>query len=360
MKQLVCLSYTPWQKSPTRTQQLLTRLRDADILFIEPPATGANKSYRRPGRKVRPNVTVYTLPPLLGGQSEWRFFRRRNQARLSAFLLKILAKHRFREPVLWTTTPENLFLVESLPHRGLVYDCDREWDELPLEWESELAALADVTFAASSGLAERLAPCCDNIALLPNGVNHLMFSRPDLEPPALLKTCPGPVLGRVGRIAEDTDLEPLLYAAAARPDWTFLLIGPISSGASRRLSRLPNLLCTGTLPASDVPDYLAGCQVCFDLLARNSRGSDILPPHFYEYLSTGKPVVLMLDHDQVEPYPDVIYTAHTPSGFLKRCQRALEEDPTWVSGRRREYAVNAQWSFRAREIDRILETTGLI
>lgn len=96
MKQLVCLSYTPWQKSPTRTQQLLTRLRDADILFIEPPATGANKSYRRPGRKVRPNVTVYTLPPLLGGQSEWRFFRRRNQARLSAFLLKILAKHRFR------------------------------------------------------------------------------------------------------------------------------------------------------------------------------------------------------------------------------------------------------------------------
>ena len=274
--------------------------------------------------------------------------------------MKALERHRFHEPVLWTTTPENLFLVDSLPHRGLVYDCDREWDDLPLEWESELAAAADVIFAASPELVVRLSPCCDNIALLPNGVNHLMFSRTDLVPPILLHSRSGPILGHVGRITEFTDLEPLLYAAAAQPNWTFLLVGPVSSKVARLLSRFSNILLTGMVPVTDIPDYLSGCQICFDLLSRKSQGCDILPPHFYEYLATGKPVVLVLEHDQVEPYPDVIYTAHTPAGFLKRCRRALEEDPNWVSNRRREYAAQAQWSVRAQEVERILDITGLI
>ena len=59
----------------------------------------------------------------------------------------------------------------------MVYDCDRDWFDLPPRWESDLALAADVVFAASPGLADHLSPCNDNIALLPNGVNFPMFTR---------------------------------------------------------------------------------------------------------------------------------------------------------------------------------------
>lgn len=59
MNQYVCLASAPWQAVPTRTQQLMTRLKGAQVLYFEPPG----RRWRKPGRKLRPGLTVYTLPP---------------------------------------------------------------------------------------------------------------------------------------------------------------------------------------------------------------------------------------------------------------------------------------------------------
>lgn len=359
MNQLVCLSDTPWLAAPSRAQQLLTRLRGVNILFFEPASENRAASFRQTGRRMRANVVVYTLPAPPEGQGSFPALRRRSQARLAAFMLDKLAKHRFREPLLWTTSPGDLFLTDALPHRGLVYDCSREWDELPLEWESELALRADVIFAASPGLASRLAPCCDNIAVIPNGVNYLLFSQAGLSVPPGLRRVEGPILCRVGEVAPELDLEPLCRAAAERPHWTFVLVGRVHPAAADLLTRLPNIRLTGAVSPAEVADYLSASRVCFDLTARGSRGSDILPGRIYEYLASGRPIVAMVEPDQVEPYPDVIYTAHTPAEFLSRCEHALQEDPDWVGGRRRGYARQSAWSVRADEVGRILETTGL-
>ena len=37
MQQIGCLSAEPWRTVPTRTQQLMIRLKDAQVLFFEPP-----------------------------------------------------------------------------------------------------------------------------------------------------------------------------------------------------------------------------------------------------------------------------------------------------------------------------------
>ena len=43
MKQILCLAHAPWRARPDRTQQLLARLGDAQILFFEPaPRKGAH------------------------------------------------------------------------------------------------------------------------------------------------------------------------------------------------------------------------------------------------------------------------------------------------------------------------------
>ena len=65
MKQVVCLSTEPWSPTPGRTQHLITRLKDAQVLYFSPGGGLLDQRWRQPGRKVRPNVTVYTMPPAL-------------------------------------------------------------------------------------------------------------------------------------------------------------------------------------------------------------------------------------------------------------------------------------------------------
>ncbi len=358
MKQYICLSNAPWQAVPTRTQQLMTRLKNAQVLFFEPPGEGSGR--RGPGRKMRPGLTVYPLPPVLAVEERHRYLFRLNQQRLAKFIEKCMDRHRFREPVLWCTSPEHVHLLDRLPCQGVVYDCDRDWSHLPIRWESDLALSADVIFAASQGLADHLAPCNDNIALLPNGVNHPMFCREGLPVPPELRGLRGPVLGYTGALWRDLDVTPVIRAALERPDWYFVFVGRDEGSPFRAdLEELPNVLLLGRRPPVELPDYLGRFDVCLHLLRRRDDDSDIIPPRFYEYLSTGKPIVSMLFEDQVEPFPDVVYGAHTSEEFVRLCARALAEAGDWARRRRRDYGAAAAWSERAGEVARILEAIGL-
>jgi glycosyltransferase involved in cell wall biosynthesis len=271
-----------------------------------------------------------------------------------------MEKHRFRAPVLWCCAPDQVGLVERLPCRGPVYDCDREWGEEYVDQESDLVCRAEVVFAASPGLVARLSPCSDNIALLPNGVNHLMFQRDEFPlPPLLAKLGQGPILGRVGDVTSQVDLAPMVHAARVRPDWTFVLMGRVTKPAAQQLDGLPNVVLAGPVNAVELPDWLAGCHLLFDLLRGDRRGCDIVPAHVYEYLASGKPVVLMAEPQQTEPFPALVYTAYDATGFLRRCRRALEEKPGELSQLRQALARQSAWAERAAEVSRILEATGL-
>lgn len=358
MKQLLCLSHTPWQARPNRTQQLLARLNDVQILFFEPPAP-TNALKPKQGRKMRPHITVYTLPtPLL---SHWNHpaIQRRNDSRTVDFIHQILAHHHFVEPVLWCTCPEQAVYLDHFAYSGLVYDCFREWGDAYADEESDLSCHAEVVFAASPGLVQHLSPCNDNIVLLPNGVNDRMFTRPGLTVPIQLSKLRSPILGRVGDINSRLDLAPLIQAAKTHPEWTFLLMGRTTPTVRAKLKTHPNIVFTGPINPVELPDYLYACDVLFDLFHAKYKGSDIIPSRIYEYLASGKPIVTMIDSDQVEPFPDVVYTAYDSSGFIRRCRRALEEESSLAAPRRQEYARQASWAGRAHTVMEILEHTGL-
>ena len=358
MKHYVCLAPEPWSATPGRTQHLMSRFRDAKILYFE-PSTGRG-AHRAPGRQVRPGLTVYTLPPVLRLDEKHRFLFNGQQRKLARFIQTRMDTHRLRDTVLWCTSPEQVHLVEHLSCRNMVYDCGREWPQFPLEWESDLALAAEVIFAASPGLMAHLAPCNDNLALLPNGVNYPMFSRDGLEPPEELRGLTAPLLGVLGSVHRDTDLSPVLQAARDLPRCVFLFVGAADDNPLLpALRALPNVAFAGEKPLADLPDYLSRFDVCLNLLRHGEVGSDIIPERIYEYLSTGKPIVSMLWEDQVEDFPDVIYGAHSAAEFSQLCGRALGETGDWAYRRRREYGAGAAWSARADEACRILAAIGL-
>lgn len=362
MKQILCLSNEPWSnRLPGRTQQIVSRLRDCQVLYFSPAQSPRDKSFLKKGRQVRPNVTAYTLPPILFPISEQ--YRRLFQMawnKISRFIQDTAARKRFREPLLWTTHPRHVHLVDRLEYGALVYDCDRVWDGPPIHWEGSLAQAADVVFAASPLLRERLAPCSANIALLPNGINLPLFD-PSLRRPDPMPGVTAPIFGWAGAVREGLDLSPVLYAAQARPDWGFLLLGAVDKRNPflRQLDRLSNVYLTGPRPAAEVPDWLYRCQVLMDLPRMDLPFDEVVSPRLYEYLATGKPVVSMLWPDQVEQFPDVVYGAHELEEFVTLCAHALEEAPG-LARRRMDRAAQTAWPVRVNEVERILTTAGLL
>ena len=362
MKQILCLSNEPWSnRLPSRTQQIVSRLRDCQVLYFSPAQSPRDKSFQKKGRQVRPNVTAYTLPPIPFPIPE-RYHRLFQMAwnKIARFIQEQAARKRFSEPLLWVTHPCHIHLLDRLEYSALVYDCDRVWEGLPSHWEGSLAQAADVVFAASPLLCDRLSPCSPNIALLPNGINLPVF---DPTPPRT-DPMPGvtaPILGWAGSIHEGLDLSPVVYAAQARPDWGFLLLGHVDKRNPflRQLDKLSNVFLTGPRPASEVPDWLYRCQVLIDLPRTDRPFDEVVSPRLYEYLATGKPVVSMLWPDQVEQFPDVVYGAHELEEFVTLCAHAMEEAPGFAR-RRQQRAAVAAWPRRVGEVERILTTAGLL
>ena len=364
MKQILCLSHEPWSnRLPGRTQQIVSRLRDTQVLYFSPAQSPRYRSFPKKGRQVRPNVIVYTFPPLFSQVSE-RFPRLFQMVwdRIGRYVQETSAQRRFSEPLLWTNHPRQVHLLDRLEYSALVYDCDRVWNGFPDHWEGSLAQAADVVFAASPLLRDRLSPCSSNIALLPDGFNQPLFDagirRSDPMPGVT-----APILGWAGTIREGLDLSPVLYAAQARPDWGFLLLGAVDrrNPYLRQLNSLSNVYLPGPCPASEVPDWLFRCQVLMDLPRTDRPFDEVVSPRLYEYLATGKPVVTMLWPDQVEQYPGVVYGAHDLEEFVTLCGHALTEAPAGgFAGLRRQRVAEASWPRRVDEVERILTTAGLL
>lgn len=337
----------------------MTRMKDAQILYFEPPAPkGSHPS--RSGRRVRSNLIVYSLPADITDEPSNSIFYRYSRYRTARFIQSTLEKHHFRDPVLWCSSPYGAQFLEDISYRGVVYDCYRDWQECPDPWESDLTAAADVVFAASPDLMRHLMPWNLNVALLPFGCNYSMFAKESLSRPPALNGLRGPILGFVGTLWPDLDLSPLIRLAQARPDCNIVVVGgDLGCVMLPDLAAFPNVHLLGSAQAVDLPDYLNAFQVCLYLLRRSELQSDIIHARLFEYLSSGKPIVAMLRPDQVEHFPDVVYGAHSPAEFASLCSRALEERGPWVRERRREYGRAAAWSERANEVNRILESIGL-
>ena len=359
MRQIVCLAGENWSNVPTRTQQLMLRMKDAQILFFEPPAPKGSHPDRS-GRRMRPNLLVYTLPPSLTAEPSNSFLYRWSQRRALRFIQTTLEKHRFTEPVLWCASPAGAQYLDELTYRGLVYDCYQDWPRCPDPWEDDLTTAADVVFAASPDLMHRRMPYNPNVALLPFGCNYPMFAKESFSRPAALAALRGPILGFVGSLWPDLDLTPLLYLAQDRPDCNIVLVGPDRGCVMLpELAAYPNVHILGAVEAVDLPEHVNSFQVCLYLLRRSELQNDIIHSRLFDYLSSGRPIVAMLRPDQVEHFPDVIYGAHSPAEFSQLCSTALAERGSWIRDRRREYGRAAAWTERSGEVNRILESIGL-
>jgi glycosyltransferase involved in cell wall biosynthesis len=375
MNKIICLSTSPWYPIPTRKQQVMSRLPDAEILYFDPPITylaplkdksarAQLRAYRRAPQQVGDHITVYSLPPVLPFFNKFRWVNRLNQRRIARFVNKKAAEHGFNQPVLWCYSPTACDSAPRIAHRALVYDCvdlhsaygglmnpavvDR--------MEFDLAAQADQVFATATRLAARLKAVNPTAEMIPNGANYERFAAAAEEQPCPedLKAIPQPIFGFVGALQACIEYDWVEHAAKSRPDWSFVFIGGEKPGVDlSALHALPNVHFLGLKPNEQLPAYLHHFTACLNLFGNNELSQDVSPLKFYEYLATGRPIVSTPQPDQVLQYEGLIRVARTADEFVAACEAAITDDGQEKA--RMEEGRRCSWDARVAQICEILK-----
>ncbi|HYH44787.1 MAG TPA: glycosyltransferase, partial [Thermoanaerobaculia bacterium] len=136
-----------------------------------------------------------------------------------------------------------------------------------------------------------------------------------------------PVLGFYGVIDERLDLALLRKVAALRPQWQFVMLGPVAKIDPADLPRAANLHWLGSRAYAELPAYLAGWDVALLPFAQNDSTRFISPTKTPEYLAGGRPVVSTPIRDVVRPYGELglVEIAGGAPGFAAAVERCLAQ-----------------------------------
>jgi Glycosyl transferases group 1 len=194
----------------------------------------------------------------------------------------------------------------------VVYYCTDEWSSFSFvdgkkvgEMVKSLATRADVVFATSRPLVEKLSRFNPEVHLASHGVKYEMFALALEDSTALpsdLAALPRPRLGFYGLIEEWLDLELIGYLATRHPEWNIALIGKTCVDTSS-LDRLPNVHFLGRKPHSELPAYCKGLDVALIPHKVNELTRHMNPIKLREYLSAGLQIV-STDLPEMWHFPD--------------------------------------------------------
>jgi glycosyltransferase involved in cell wall biosynthesis len=217
----------------------------------------------------------------------------------------------------------------------VVYDCMDELSkfrfapERLLDLEQELIGRADVVFTGGASLYEAKKDRHDNVHCFPSSVDlkHFAKARRELPQPADQAELKHPRLGYYGVIDERFDIDLLRQVADMRPDWSFVIVGPVVKIGEDELPRAANIHYLGGKTYEQLPAYLSGWDVALMPFAMNESTQFISPTKTPEYLAGGKPVVSTPVRDVVRSYGHLegVQIAHDADGFVRCCDKALEQ-----------------------------------
>lgn len=326
---LVCFSHLRWDFVLQRPQHLMARFaKERRVFYFEEfIPTDHHLAYL----EIHPfeGTTVKSVRPRIpqGWSAE-----RREQA-LGKLVDELLGLCGAQRPILWFYTPMMYSFARHVAAAAVVYDC---MDELanfkfaPPEiktMEAALIARADVVFTGGYSLYEAKCHQHGNMHPFPSSVdaNHFRSARLSAAEPSDQRSIPGPRLGYYGVIDERLDLALIGAVAQARPDLSFVFIGPLAKITPDDLPRAANLHYLGQKPYSDLPLYLAGWEVALMPFALNEATKFISPTKTPEYLASGRPVVTTPIKDVVRHYGTVpgVFVAGDAQSFARACDNAL-------------------------------------
>ena len=326
---LVCFSHLRWDFVWQRPQHLLSRAaKHYRVIVVEEPvfrpSVGAHiEISHKPGGIM---IAVPVLPEGLGGADAIKAQRK--------LVEQMLAREPEAGRIFWYYTPMALAFTSHLECDLCVYD---NMDELSafrgasaelLALEQKLFAKADLVFTGGMSLYEAKRSRHHSVHPFPSSIEFDHFAKarrmsgPEPQDQARI---PHPRLGFFGVIDERMDVDLVRDAASLKPDWHFVMIGPVVKIDASSLPQGPNIHWLGGKSYADLPRYLSGWDAGLMPFARNEATRFISPTKTPEFLAAGVPVVSTAITDVVRPYGEkgLVEIAQTPQDVVAKAEALL-------------------------------------
>ena len=331
---LVVFAAARWHFDWQRPQQLLTRLaKHYRVLYVEEPHTTHEDPWLE-CREVAPGVEVLVAHT----RCDARGFHDAQLPVVGALLAAFMRERGIARPLVWLDTPAPLPLAEALDPRGLVYDCHDDAastsdDDRLRHREARLMQLADVVVAGGPSLYQSHRGRHANVHCIANAVAAAHFAPPApsgksieaISARAIHAAIPNPRLGFFGVIDERVDLDLVARMADLRPDWHFVMAGPLRGVAPEALPRRGNLAWLGAQTYAILPHLQAHWDLCLLPFKVDVCAHRAAPIEALEYLAGQKSVVSTPVHDVAALHGHIVRIADGAHAFVEACRVAMCE-----------------------------------
>jgi glycosyltransferase involved in cell wall biosynthesis len=302
------------------------------------------RSWKRGIVRVRPGFSVVS-PPVVPGRIGMKVTR----TLLAWQVARLERNEGIRRPLIWVECPSAAEITDRFPSCPIVYQRTDRYEEFPgvdraliESYDRRLKGSAIITLFCSRELFERESSQCRNALFVDHGIDLELFVAAARDPrgvPADVASIPPPRAGFIGSIDGHTFDSKLFVEVAHRlTDVNFVLVGGCTLPDG--WARLPNVHMLGRREYSEVPRYMASCDVLIMPWNRNEWIRCCNPVKLKEYLATGKPIV-STPFPELDRYAGLVTVAPDAAQFAQairdgvvagsdtRAQRAAIADQTW-------------------------------
>lgn len=391
---IICFSWDPWSPMWKMTQQLMWHLaskrRVEKVLFLNEDFYISNIIEKLPFYILNPQMRKKILRALLGKVQKVEenviiynpvhyvpfIYRSAWLKKVDAFLMvgmlkRILKKHGFQNVILFINRivdEKILDLFDDVVLRCFYWSDD--WASFPKETEKvdevnsekkrhiskaieKILKRVDIVFSVSDYLTNKAKMYVSKSYWLPNGTDYRNFVRASLDETSLpqdIQNIPKPIIGFVGYITSTLDFELLDYTAKARPDWSFVFIGPKLPAASwgEKFFKLPNVHYLGPKPYFELPMYMKAFDVCIIPYLNHPSLQAADSNKVYDYLATGKPIVASYNTAGLGKFEGIIKISGSKEKFVTDIENSLrEKENEKLAKKRQEIAKENSWEKRA-------------
>ena len=319
---LLVFSLQSWDSVFKNTQHLMLRYaRHRRVYYFEAAVFGIFKAPRLHFKVDQGSIKVIVpyLPRDLDGPAQDRA--------LMVLIEKLIQEEKISNFTALYYTPLALSFTRNIKPAIVLFNCT---DAKFPENENELMGIAHLVFSSDLAIYEMKKLSHHNIFLIPDGIDfdHFSKARSALSEPADQMNILHPRIGFHGVVDARFDCNLVKEIAELRPEFQFILIGPIEKIDPTLLPQLPNIHYLGQKDYQALPSYFSSWDCAF---IPSLSGPASTP----DFLAAGKPVVSTSIQEVLHPYEDakIVYTADRAEQFVESIEKAINEssyDPEWL------------------------------
>lgn len=246
--------------------------------------------------------------------------------------------------------------------RFVLFESSDQGKQMMIDAENRILHMADAVITPHQKIAKCLKH--PNTHIVHNGLFMPAYKSVSYDKfmTKELLDVPAPLVGYIGVINSKVDFELLVNLARSRPDWSFVLLGPVYSLQPQKeisftvLSKLPNVYLYPPVSFNEVPLFMKKLDIGimpYDLSTWMSYCES--PLKLYEYWAAGLTVV-STPLPYIEDEPGLLSVVSTPHEWIKAIDWGLCNNSDKMVKKRIKTAYENSWSERAKQVLEIIRS----